>query len=64
MSSFYFDWTVSTSTICIVFLDKSGAKILVPESWGSCGVRLGREKNQTLSFFSRYDSCYAEIEVN
>ena len=24
---------------------------------------MGREKNQNLSFFSRYDSCYAYVEV-
>ncbi|KAM7386412.1 hypothetical protein PAMA_009163 [Pampus argenteus] len=40
----------------------TGASIPVPESEGSCGVRLGREKNQTVSFISRYDSCYAQVE--
>ncbi|XP_039978889.1 zona pellucida sperm-binding protein 2-like isoform X7 [Xiphias gladius] len=42
--------------------DISGATISVPQSQGPCGVRMGREKNQSLSFFSRYDSCYAQIE--
>ncbi|XP_056870604.1 zona pellucida sperm-binding protein 4-like isoform X1 [Takifugu flavidus] len=42
--------------------DKSGARIPVPLSEGPCGVRLGREKNISISFFSRYDSCYAHIE--
>ncbi|KAK5856677.1 hypothetical protein PBY51_008258 [Eleginops maclovinus] len=42
--------------------DKTGATIPVPESEGSCGVRLGRERNQSLAFYSRYDSCYAQIE--
>lgn len=45
------------------FPDHSGARIPVPLSEGSCGVRLGREKNHSVSFFSRYDSCYAHIEV-
>ncbi|GAA6215546.1 zona pellucida sperm-binding protein 4-like [Lates japonicus] len=42
--------------------DLTGAKVPVPQSDGSCGVRMGREKNKSLSFFSRYDSCYAQIE--
>ncbi|XP_040918237.1 zona pellucida sperm-binding protein 4-like [Toxotes jaculatrix] len=42
--------------------DMSGATVPVPQSEGPCGVRVGREKNQSLSFFSRYDSCYAQIE--
>uniref|UniRef100_UPI0037E8590E zona pellucida sperm-binding protein 4-like n=1 Tax=Semicossyphus pulcher TaxID=241346 RepID=UPI0037E8590E len=42
--------------------DITGALIPVPQSEESCGVRLGREKNQSLTFFSRYDSCYAHIE--
>ncbi|XP_034567101.1 zona pellucida sperm-binding protein 4-like [Notolabrus celidotus] len=42
--------------------DMTGAAVPVPQSEESCGVRLGREKNQSLSFFSRYDSCYAQIE--
>ncbi|KAM4635541.1 zona pellucida sperm-binding protein 1-like [Polymixia lowei] len=40
--------------------DSSGAKVPVTEA-EDCGVRKGREKN-SLSFFSRYDSCYAQIE--
>lgn len=47
----------------LVFLDMTGAMIPVPHSGGSCGVKLGREKNQSLSFVSRYDSCYAQTEV-
>ncbi|XP_044036668.1 zona pellucida sperm-binding protein 4-like [Siniperca chuatsi] len=42
--------------------DMTGATNPVPQSEGSCGVRLDGEKNQSLSFFSRYDSCYAQIE--
>ncbi|XP_051243978.1 zona pellucida sperm-binding protein 4-like [Dicentrarchus labrax] len=42
--------------------DVSGATIPVPQSDGSCGVRLGREKNRSLSVFSRYDSCYSQIK--
>ncbi|XP_035510437.1 zona pellucida sperm-binding protein 4-like [Morone saxatilis] len=42
--------------------DMAGATIPVPQSEGSCGVRLGREKNQSLSVFSRYDSCYSQIK--
>ncbi|KAK1877057.1 Zona pellucida sperm-binding protein 4 [Dissostichus eleginoides] len=42
--------------------DRTGVAIPVPESEGSCGVRLGRERNQSLAFYSRYDSCYAQIE--
>ncbi|XP_068605879.1 zona pellucida sperm-binding protein 4-like [Brachionichthys hirsutus] len=43
--------------------DMSGGAIIPVRqiSW-SCGVRLGREKPQSLSFFSRYDSCYAQSE--
>lgn len=46
-----------------VYLDMTGATIPVPQSDGSCGVKLVAEKKQSLSFFSRYDSCYAKIEV-
>ncbi|XP_068192423.1 zona pellucida sperm-binding protein 4-like [Antennarius striatus] len=42
--------------------DLSGAIIPVRQSQLSCGVRLGREKNHNLSFFSRYDSCYAQVQ--
>ncbi|XP_045928828.1 zona pellucida sperm-binding protein 4-like [Micropterus dolomieu] len=42
--------------------DMTGATIPVPQSEGSCGVKVGREKNQVLSFYSTYDSCYAHIE--
>uniref|UniRef100_A0A671UMC5 Zona pellucida sperm-binding protein 4-like n=1 Tax=Sparus aurata TaxID=8175 RepID=A0A671UMC5_SPAAU len=42
--------------------DMTGATVPVPQSEGSCGVRLSREKNQSLSFYSRYDSCCAQIE--
>ncbi|XP_056143685.1 zona pellucida sperm-binding protein 4-like [Lampris incognitus] len=43
--------------------DKSGAKVLVPAE-EHCGVRKGRDKKHSLSFVSRYDSCYAQIEGN
>ncbi|XP_054463925.1 zona pellucida sperm-binding protein 4-like [Anoplopoma fimbria] len=42
--------------------DVTGAAIPVLQSDGSCGVKLGREKNLNLSFYSRYDSCYAQIK--
>ncbi|XP_071330509.1 zona pellucida sperm-binding protein 4-like [Trachinotus anak] len=42
--------------------DLTGATVPVPQSEGPCGVRMGREKNQSLSFISRYDSCYAQVE--
>ncbi|XP_037332388.2 zona pellucida sperm-binding protein 4-like [Pungitius pungitius] len=42
--------------------DRTGATVPVLLSEGSCGVRLGRDKKQNLSFFSGYDSCYARIE--
>ena len=34
----------------------------VPKAKEHCGVRRG-EKNGTLSFQSRYDSCYTQVEV-
>ncbi|XP_076020652.1 zona pellucida sperm-binding protein 4-like [Genypterus blacodes] len=40
----------------------SGATVPVPEAEGTCGVRKGRETNDSLSFFSRYDSCYTQME--
>ncbi|XP_075879705.1 zona pellucida sperm-binding protein 4-like isoform X2 [Nelusetta ayraudi] len=42
--------------------DITGATINVLDSEDSCGVTLTREKNQSLAFLSRYDSCYAQIE--
>ncbi|XP_037545415.1 zona pellucida sperm-binding protein 4 [Nematolebias whitei] len=42
--------------------DSLGDKIPVIKSKKACGVRMGREKNQNFSFFSRYDSCYARVE--
>uniref|UniRef100_A0A3Q2NZU8 Zona pellucida sperm-binding protein 4-like n=1 Tax=Fundulus heteroclitus TaxID=8078 RepID=A0A3Q2NZU8_FUNHE len=44
--------------------DVSGTTIPLLKSRGSCGVRVGKEKNQNLLFFSRYDSCYARVEGN
>nr|XP_015800779.2 zona pellucida sperm-binding protein 4 [Nothobranchius furzeri] len=43
-------------------IDQSGATVPVHKSKRECGVRVGREKNQNLSFFSKYDSCYARVE--
>ncbi|KAF3846785.1 hypothetical protein F7725_003863 [Dissostichus mawsoni] len=56
--------TCSDRRIRAVFgpLVRSNVHVKVPESEGSCGVRLGRERNQSLAFYSRYDSCYAQIE--
>ncbi|XP_034394942.1 zona pellucida sperm-binding protein 1-like [Cyclopterus lumpus] len=42
--------------------DRTGALIPVLQSDGFCGLKLGRDKNQNLSFFSRYDGCYAQIK--
>ncbi|KAM6905381.1 zona pellucida sperm-binding protein 4-like [Xenentodon cancila] len=42
--------------------DLSGAAVPVLHYEGSCGVKMDRENNQNLSFFSRYDSCYAYVE--
>ncbi|XP_017272060.1 zona pellucida sperm-binding protein 4 [Kryptolebias marmoratus] len=42
--------------------DKSGVKIPVLKSKKGCGVRMRREGNQNVSFFSRYDSCYAHVQ--
>ncbi|XP_032444359.1 zona pellucida sperm-binding protein 4-like [Xiphophorus hellerii] len=44
--------------------DLSGAPVPLNNFKGSCGVKVGKEKNQNLSLFSRYDSCYARIEGN
>ncbi|XP_016896046.1 zona pellucida sperm-binding protein 4-like isoform X2 [Cynoglossus semilaevis] len=44
--------------------DKSGAAVPVSQSEDHCGVRVVREKNRNLSFLSRPDSCYAQIEHN
>ncbi|XP_007560318.1 zona pellucida sperm-binding protein 4-like isoform X1 [Poecilia formosa] len=44
--------------------DVSGTPVPLVNSRRSCGVKVGKEKNQNLSFFSRYDSCYARIEGN
>lgn len=44
-------------------VDKSGAAVPVSQSEDHCGVRVVREKNRNLSFLSRPDSCYAQIEV-
>ncbi|XP_023148863.1 zona pellucida sperm-binding protein 4-like [Amphiprion ocellaris] len=40
----------------------TGAVVPVLQTEGSCGVRMAREKNHSLTFFSRYDSCYARVE--
>ncbi|KAK2894158.1 zona pellucida sperm-binding protein 4-like [Channa argus] len=42
--------------------DMSGVPVPVPESEDSCGVRMSIEKDQTLSFISRYDGCYVQME--
>nr|XP_046159517.1 zona pellucida sperm-binding protein 4-like isoform X1 [Oncorhynchus gorbuscha] len=41
--------------------DRSGVSVPVPKDKEHCGVRRG-EKNGTLSFQSRYDSCYTQVE--
>ncbi|XP_039467185.1 zona pellucida sperm-binding protein 4-like isoform X2 [Oreochromis aureus] len=42
--------------------DVTGATVPVLQSDKTCGVRVGRAKNQSLSFFSRYDSCFVHVE--
>ncbi|XP_054615605.1 zona pellucida sperm-binding protein 4-like isoform X2 [Dunckerocampus dactyliophorus] len=42
--------------------DMAGSTFTVPQSEGSCGVQAGRRNNQSLVFFSRYDSCYAQVK--
>ncbi|XP_041827306.1 zona pellucida sperm-binding protein 4-like [Melanotaenia boesemani] len=42
--------------------DLSGAAVPASINERSCGVRMRREKNLSLLFFSRYDSCYARVE--
>ncbi|XP_026201647.1 zona pellucida sperm-binding protein 4-like [Anabas testudineus] len=42
--------------------DTWGGSVPVSQSEESCGVRLSREKDQSLSFYSRYDSCYVQTE--
>ncbi|XP_028268446.1 zona pellucida sperm-binding protein 4-like [Parambassis ranga] len=41
--------------------DMAGDPIPVPRSEESCGVKVVR-KNQSLTFFSRYDGCYTQFE--
>lgn len=55
--------SINTVLSFVDLLDMTGATVPVPHSEGSCGVRLSREKNQSLSLHSRYDSCFAQIEV-
>ncbi|KAM4530060.1 zona pellucida sperm-binding protein 4-like [Odontesthes bonariensis] len=40
----------------------SGVPVPVLNSERSCGVTMGRDKNHSLVFFSRYDGCYAHVE--
>ncbi|XP_061557260.1 zona pellucida sperm-binding protein 4-like [Phycodurus eques] len=42
--------------------DKTGATLAVPQSENSCGVKMGRQNNQSLFFFSKYDSCYTQVK--
>ncbi|XP_029996320.1 zona pellucida sperm-binding protein 4-like [Sphaeramia orbicularis] len=42
--------------------DLTGALIPVPRSEGSCGVKRGPHKNQTVFFISRYASCYTQVQ--
>uniref|UniRef100_A0A3P8ZRM0 Zona pellucida sperm-binding protein 4-like n=1 Tax=Esox lucius TaxID=8010 RepID=A0A3P8ZRM0_ESOLU len=41
--------------------DRSGVSVPVPKAIELCGVKMG-EKNGTLSFYSRYDSCYTQVK--
>ncbi|XP_063326580.1 zona pellucida sperm-binding protein 1-like isoform X2 [Pelmatolapia mariae] len=42
--------------------DVTGATVPVLQYEKTCGVRVDRVKNQSLSFFSRYDSCFVHVE--
>ncbi|XP_019726501.1 zona pellucida sperm-binding protein 4-like [Hippocampus comes] len=42
--------------------DKSGATFTADRSGSLCGVKMGRDNNQSLVFFSTYDSCYAQVK--
>lgn len=42
--------------------DITGATVRVADSEDSCGVSLSRESSQSLSFSSRYNSCYAQVQ--
>lgn len=42
--------------------DSAGINVQVHKTKENCGVRRGNDKNGTISFFSRYDSCYAQIK--
>lgn len=52
---------VLTRTVA-VFSDWAGAAVPVFQA-ESCGVRLATDQDQSLVFFSKYDSCYARTEV-
>ncbi|XP_029945119.1 zona pellucida sperm-binding protein 4-like [Salarias fasciatus] len=43
--------------------DLTGATVPVSQSEWSCGMKLGKDNNRT-SVFSRYDSCYTQVEGN
>ncbi|TNN58513.1 Zona pellucida sperm-binding protein 4 [Liparis tanakae] len=42
--------------------DRTGALTPALQSNGFCGLKLGRDLNQNLSFFSTYDGCYAQMK--
>ncbi|XP_006797993.1 zona pellucida sperm-binding protein 4-like [Neolamprologus brichardi] len=42
--------------------DMTGATVPVPQYEKTCGVQVAKVKNQSLSFFSRYDSCFVHVE--
>lgn len=44
--------------------DMAGAKVHVPTSEDSCGVSVSTERSRSLTFFGRYDSCYAQTAVS
>uniref|UniRef100_A0A8C5G2A9 Zona pellucida sperm-binding protein 4-like n=1 Tax=Gouania willdenowi TaxID=441366 RepID=A0A8C5G2A9_GOUWI len=56
-----FDPTVKSN---VHVKDFTGALIPLPESDEFCGVKVSKEKNKSISIFSRYDSCYAIFEGN
>lgn len=42
--------------------DVTGATVPVSQYEKTCGVQVAKVKNQSLSFFSRYDSCFVHVE--
>ncbi|XP_062309991.1 zona pellucida sperm-binding protein 1-like isoform X1 [Osmerus eperlanus] len=46
----------------LYIIDKTGKRVPVPKTKEHCGVQRGRSKSDDVSFFSRYDSCFVQVE--